>query len=81
MASGRQVNMTILEGLRRAVSAKHAHSCLFADTDEPDHSTLPVVAARESARRRDTVCFPRLSRRERGAFLVDFSWLREELAR
>jgi len=70
-----------LERLRLAVSAKHAHSCLFADTDEPDHSTLPVVAARESARRRDTVHFPRLSKGERGAFLVEFAWLRGELAK
>jgi len=68
-----------LEGLRRA-AAKRAHGCLFADSDDT-HGVLPVVAARESARRRDTVCFPRLAKGERGAFLVEFGWLREELAR
>jgi len=68
------------ERLRRE-AAKRANACLFADADEPDRRLLPVVAARESAKRRDTVRFPRLSGGERGAFLVEFEWLRGELAK
>jgi len=74
-----RINSTY-ERLRRE-AAKRANACLFADADEPERRLLPVVAARESAKRRDTVRFPRLAKGERGAFLVEFEWLREELAR
>lgn len=64
------------------VATKRADAQLFADDVGDFHrATLPAVAARDSARRRDTVCMRPLSRRERGAFLVEFEWLREELAR
>ena len=58
---------------------RRANSCMFADADD-DRRLLPVVAARESARRRDTVSMRPLSKRERGAFLVEFGWLRQQLA-
>jgi hypothetical protein len=72
----------------RVVSAKHSHECLFVDATEAEAETdrqslggpLPVLAARDSARRQDTVCMEPLTAEERGAFLVDFGWLRERLA-
>jgi hypothetical protein len=68
----------------RNVSAKRAHGCLFADDVETDRQSLggplPVLAARDSARRQDTVCMEPLTAEEGGAFLVDFGWLRERLA-
>lgn len=70
----------------RVVSAKHSHECLFVDATEAETDRqslggpLPVLAARDSARRQDTVCMEPLTAEEGGAFLVDFGWLRERLA-
>jgi len=69
-----------LERLRLAATARRANSRMFAEDDELERMVLPVEAARESARRGMAFVRP-LSGGERGAFLVEFEWLREELAK
>ena len=64
----------------RMAATKRADARMFADDDELERMVLPVDAARESARRGMAFVRP-LTGGERGAFLVEFEWLREELAK